>query len=181
MAVYELRTYTLQVGKLAEAVEHYRNEGWPALQKHPAKLVGYFTGDVGALERRVDARPQVEHDALAHARRPLHEERRQEEAEDRGARKQCCVDLAGRRNVERRVVKRPAAPEHDPVTRERHRNRARHHERQARIPRPAEVEKIHDLRGIGHSRNHEPEREQDRRAAILYQRTGPSSWPVCGR
>lgn len=25
------------------------------------------------------------------------------------------------------------------------------------------------------------EREQDRRAAILYQRTGPSSWPVCGR
>ncbi|MGK2938142.1 MAG: transglycosylase family protein [Solirubrobacteraceae bacterium] len=25
------------------------------------------------------------------------------------------------------------------------------------------------------------EREQDRRAAILYQRTGPSSWPVCGQ
>ncbi|HWH15519.1 MAG TPA: transglycosylase family protein, partial [Miltoncostaeaceae bacterium] len=24
------------------------------------------------------------------------------------------------------------------------------------------------------------EAEQDRRAALLYQRTGPSSWPVCG-
>jgi hypothetical protein len=26
-----------------------------------------------------------------------------------------------------------------------------------------------------------PEAEQDRRAAMLYSRTGPSSWPVCGR
>ena len=25
-----------------------------------------------------------------------------------------------------------------------------------------------------------PEAEQDRRAAILYQRTGPGQWPVCG-
>jgi hypothetical protein len=25
-----------------------------------------------------------------------------------------------------------------------------------------------------------PEAEQDRRAAILYSRTGPSQWPVCG-
>jgi soluble lytic murein transglycosylase-like protein len=26
-----------------------------------------------------------------------------------------------------------------------------------------------------------PEAEQDRRASILYARTGPTSWPVCGR
>ena len=53
MAIYELRTYTFQVGKLAEAVELYRTEGWPALQRQPAKLVGYFTGDVGALNQLV--------------------------------------------------------------------------------------------------------------------------------
>ena len=53
MAIYELRTYTFQVGKLAEAVELYGKEGWPALQKHPARLVGYFTGDIGALNQLV--------------------------------------------------------------------------------------------------------------------------------
>ena len=53
MAIYELRTYTFQVGKLAEAVELYQSEGWPALQKHPARLVGYFTGDIGALNQLV--------------------------------------------------------------------------------------------------------------------------------
>jgi hypothetical protein len=53
MAIYELRTYTLYVGKLAEAVELYKAEGWPALHKHPARLVGYFTGDVGALNQLV--------------------------------------------------------------------------------------------------------------------------------
>jgi hypothetical protein len=53
VAIYELRTYTFQVGKLAEAVELYAKEGWPALQKHPARLVGYFTGDIGALNQLV--------------------------------------------------------------------------------------------------------------------------------
>jgi hypothetical protein len=53
MAIYELRTYSFQPGKLAEAVELYMREGWPALEKHPARLVGYFTGDVGALNQLV--------------------------------------------------------------------------------------------------------------------------------
>lgn len=53
MAIYELRTYTFQVGKLAEGVALYVKEGWPVLQRHPAKLVGYFTGDVGALNQLV--------------------------------------------------------------------------------------------------------------------------------
>ena len=53
MAIYELRTYTFQVGKLAEAVELYRGEGWRALEKHPPRLVGYFTGDIGALNQLV--------------------------------------------------------------------------------------------------------------------------------
>ena len=51
MAIYELRTYTLQVGKLAEAVEVYQSLGWPAIEPYQDKLVGYFTGDIGALNR----------------------------------------------------------------------------------------------------------------------------------
>ena len=49
MAIFELRTYTVIVGKMAEVVELYKTQGWPALAKHPDRLVGYFTGDVGAL------------------------------------------------------------------------------------------------------------------------------------
>ena len=53
MAIYELRTYQVTVGKMVEVVSLYKNEGWPALAKHPQKLVGYFTGDVGALNQLV--------------------------------------------------------------------------------------------------------------------------------
>ena len=49
MALYELRTYTFHVGRLGEAVSLYHSEGWPALQKYEDKLVGYFTGDIGAM------------------------------------------------------------------------------------------------------------------------------------
>jgi len=53
MAIYELRTYTAVVGKMADVVQLYKAEGWPALARHPQKLVGYFTGDVGALNQLV--------------------------------------------------------------------------------------------------------------------------------
>ena len=53
MAIYELRTYQVTVGKMVEVVSLYKNEGWPALARHPQKLVGYFTGDVGALHQLI--------------------------------------------------------------------------------------------------------------------------------
>lgn len=53
MAIYELRTYGVTVGKMAEVVDLYKTQGWPALAKHPQRLVGYFTGDVGALNQLV--------------------------------------------------------------------------------------------------------------------------------
>jgi hypothetical protein len=42
MALYELRTYTLYVGKMAEATTLYQDLGFPALKKggHDKKLVG---------------------------------------------------------------------------------------------------------------------------------------------
>ena len=55
MALYEMRTYTFQVGKLAEAVALYRDEGWPVLEREglSANLIGYFTADTGTLHRLV--------------------------------------------------------------------------------------------------------------------------------
>jgi len=53
MAIYELRTYTVQVGKMPTIIDLYKNEGWPAISKHPPKLVGYFIGDVGALHQLI--------------------------------------------------------------------------------------------------------------------------------
>jgi len=53
MAIYELRTYQVIVGKMAEVQRLYKEQGWPALEKHPKKLVGYFTGDIGALNQLV--------------------------------------------------------------------------------------------------------------------------------
>ena len=55
MALYELRTYTLHVGKMAEAVKLYREIGFPALQKggQDKKLVGYFQSDTGTINQLV--------------------------------------------------------------------------------------------------------------------------------
>jgi hypothetical protein len=53
MALYELRTYTLYVGKMAEAVKLYQEIGFPALQKggQDKKLVGYFQSDTGTINQ----------------------------------------------------------------------------------------------------------------------------------
>jgi hypothetical protein len=55
MTLYELRTYTLYVGKMAEAVKLYQEIGYPALEKggEAKKLVGYFQSDVGTLHQLV--------------------------------------------------------------------------------------------------------------------------------
>ena len=55
MALYELRTYTLYVGKMAEATKLYTELGYPALEKggHHKKLVGYFQGDTGTINQIV--------------------------------------------------------------------------------------------------------------------------------
>jgi hypothetical protein len=55
MAVYEMRTYTLYVGKMGEAVKLYTELGYPILQKggYEAKLVGYFQADTGTINQLV--------------------------------------------------------------------------------------------------------------------------------
>jgi len=55
MALYELRTYTLRVGAMAEAVKLYQELGFPALHKggHDRHLVGYFQADTGTINQLV--------------------------------------------------------------------------------------------------------------------------------
>jgi hypothetical protein len=55
MAIYELRTYTLTVGAMAEAVKLYQGFGFPALQKggQDKKLIGYFQADTGTINQLV--------------------------------------------------------------------------------------------------------------------------------
>jgi hypothetical protein len=55
MALYELRTYTLRVGAMAEAVKLYQELGFPALQRggHDKKLIGYFQSDTGTINQLV--------------------------------------------------------------------------------------------------------------------------------
>ncbi len=53
--VYEMRTYTLHVGKMGEAVKLYTELGYPALQKggQDRKLIGYFQADTGTINQLV--------------------------------------------------------------------------------------------------------------------------------
>ena len=55
MALYEMRTYTLHVGKMAEAVKLYTELGFPALRKggHDKNLVGYFQAGTGMINQLV--------------------------------------------------------------------------------------------------------------------------------
>ena len=55
MTIYEMRTYTVQVGKMPEAIRLYSQFGYPALHKgeFDKKLVGYFISYTGTLHQLV--------------------------------------------------------------------------------------------------------------------------------
>lgn len=55
MTVYEMRTYTLYVGKMGEAVRLYTEFGYPALERggYVARLVGYFQADTGTINQLI--------------------------------------------------------------------------------------------------------------------------------
>ena len=52
---YEKRTYDVQVGRMAEVLKLYSEEGWPALEAggFDRSLVGYFVSDTGRLHQLV--------------------------------------------------------------------------------------------------------------------------------
>ena len=55
MPLYEMRTYTLYVGKMAEAQKLYSELGFPAIKKGGSDkhLVGYFIADTGMINQLV--------------------------------------------------------------------------------------------------------------------------------
>ena len=55
MALYEVRTYQVYVGKMKDAMTAYQAYGLPAIQKGGfySKLFGYFTSDTGGLHQIV--------------------------------------------------------------------------------------------------------------------------------
>ncbi|MEQ8233328.1 MAG: NIPSNAP family protein [Gammaproteobacteria bacterium] len=55
MSLYEKRTYSVTVGRMAEAQRLYAEEGWPVLEAEgfSANCVGYFVSDTGPLHQLV--------------------------------------------------------------------------------------------------------------------------------
>ncbi len=55
MAIYELRTYDVVTGKMADVVKLYQSEGFPALQAggFDKNLVSYFVGDIGGMNQLI--------------------------------------------------------------------------------------------------------------------------------
>ena len=53
MKIFELRTYTLHVGKLLSAIKIYEDLGWPVLKKYKENIIRYYNGDVGALNQKI--------------------------------------------------------------------------------------------------------------------------------
>ena len=53
MPVFEVRTYTLHPGKMAEAVRLYSGLGMPILERDgfSKKLLGYFQADTGTINQ----------------------------------------------------------------------------------------------------------------------------------
>lgn len=53
--IYEKRTYSITVGKMAEVIHLYSTLGWPALEAggFSRNLIGYFTSDTGELHQLI--------------------------------------------------------------------------------------------------------------------------------
>ena len=55
MNLYEKRTYSVRVGKMAEILRLYSEEGYPVLEAEgfAKNLVGYFVSDTGRLHQLI--------------------------------------------------------------------------------------------------------------------------------
>lgn len=55
LILYEMRTYTLQVGKMAEVTKLYQDIGMPLLVKRgwDRQLIGFFQADTGTINQLV--------------------------------------------------------------------------------------------------------------------------------
>ncbi|WP_454719741.1 MULTISPECIES: NIPSNAP family protein [Cupriavidus] len=49
---YEMRTYTIQIGKMQEYLQHFEQEGLPVISRY-ATLVGWWYTEIGELNQVV--------------------------------------------------------------------------------------------------------------------------------
>jgi len=49
--IVEMRTYTIQIGKMGQFLEYYATQGLPVQERILGNLLGYFTSDVGELNQ----------------------------------------------------------------------------------------------------------------------------------
>ncbi|MGO4332657.1 NIPSNAP family protein [Cupriavidus sp. 2TAF22] len=49
---YEMRTYTIQIGKMQEYLQHFEKEGLPVISRY-ATLVGWWYTEIGELNQVV--------------------------------------------------------------------------------------------------------------------------------
>ncbi|QET05173.1 MULTISPECIES: NIPSNAP family protein [Cupriavidus] len=49
---YEMRTYTVQIGKMKDYLKHFEKEGLPVISRY-AKLVGWWYTEIGELNQVV--------------------------------------------------------------------------------------------------------------------------------
>lgn len=60
--IVELRTYRLNVGKVAEWLTYYEKQGLPVQQKHLGEPLGFFSSDIGELNEVIHMWGYTSHD-----------------------------------------------------------------------------------------------------------------------
>ncbi|RZK90863.1 MAG: HAD family hydrolase, partial [Pedobacter sp.] len=86
------------------------------------------------------------------------------DAEHGGSEHELAVDVLARREMELHVEERRRASQDESMSDQVNRDRAHHHEREARIPAPEEVEKADDLRRLRHPGDREAHSEEHARS-----------------
>lgn len=72
--VYEMRTYTLKIGKTHEYLRHFEEIGLPLITKY-AKLVGYWYTEIGELNQIIHIWAYENMEQRAQARKALYSDR----------------------------------------------------------------------------------------------------------
>ncbi|WP_252315910.1 NIPSNAP family protein [Sinobaca sp. H24] len=71
---YEMRTYTVKVGKVNEYLDHFEEVGFPIISKY-AKLVGWWYTDIGELNQVIHIWEYESLDVRKEKRKQLYEDK----------------------------------------------------------------------------------------------------------
>ena len=72
--IYEIRTYTIKVGKVNEYVKHFEQVGLPIISKY-SRLVGYWLTETGKLNQIIHIWEYTDFDDRTQKRAALYEDK----------------------------------------------------------------------------------------------------------